>query len=132
MRRDFMLPETDRVFLEREFKTWETILQDHKRWLILRDQSVPDGYQQKTVDLALMIETNYPIGQLDMIYVYPTLIRMDGKTISNTQAKQPLEGKQYQRWSRHRTKENPWRPGEDCVETHLNLVHDWFRRELEK
>lgn len=132
MRRDFMLPEADRVFLEREFENWETILDGHGRWLILRNQPVPEGYHQKTVDLALKIEANYPTGQIDMVFVHPALTRKDGKNIPNTEAKQPLEGKHYQRWSRHRTGNNPWRPGEDGVETHLNLVCDWFRREFEK
>ena len=30
----------------------------------------------------------------------------------------------------HRTNENPWRRGYDCIETHLLLVNEWLAREL--
>jgi hypothetical protein len=45
---------------------------------------------------------------------------------------QSLDGKSFQRWSRHRTAENPWRIGRDNLGTHIILVEDWLAREFEK
>jgi hypothetical protein len=38
--------------------------------------------------------------------------------------------KRYQQWSRHRTAQNPWRPGLDNVCTHLLQVNNWLEREF--
>ena len=56
-----------------------------------------------TVTAAIRIETGYPNTELNMVYFFPALARMDGKPIGATDAPQPLDGKTYQRWSRHRT-----------------------------
>ncbi len=79
-----------------------------------------------------MEKSGYPIAALDMVYVFPALVRRDGRPIPQTNAVQQLDGKSWQRWSRHRTAENPWRPGEDCVEHHIFLVEDWFAREFSR
>ena len=85
-----------------------------------------------TVTVAIRIETGYPNTQLNMVYFYPALARVDGKPIGATEAQQPLDGKIYQRWSRHRTAENPWKIGRDHIGTHVILIEDWRDRELEK
>jgi hypothetical protein len=38
---------------------------------------------------------------------------------------------EFQQWSRHRTQQNAWRPGEDDISTYLSLVDDWLRREFD-
>ena len=43
-----------------------------------------------------------------------------------------VDGKDFQQWSRHRTTESPWRPGEDDLSSHLVLVDDWLEREFKK
>ncbi len=67
---------------------------------------------------------------LDMMYVYPALMRTDGKPIGRVEVMQAIDGKQFQRWSRHRTNANPWVSGEDSLETHIYLVEDFFRSEF--
>ena len=64
-----------------------------------------------------------------MAFFFPALARLDGKAIN---AATPLQrdGKTFQQWSRHRTGQNPWRPGEDDVSTHLVLVEYWLEKEL--
>jgi hypothetical protein len=83
-----------------------------------------------TVSAAIRIETGYPMAPLDMVFFHPALARVDGTQIKATQVVQTIDGKQYQRWSRHRTKANPWKPGEDSLATHLVLVEDWLEREF--
>jgi hypothetical protein len=90
---------------------------------------VPAGYNHSVVIAALQIEQTYPDTQLDMVWFHPALSRADGKEIKNL-SDQSLEGKTFQRWSRHRTEQNKWRPGEDYLGTHVALVEDWLLREF--
>lgn len=129
MRRQFLLPQQDREFLEARSLVWETITEAGVQWLLVHDFPVPTGYNANKTIAALMISPGYPDAQLDMVYFYQPLVRADGKAI-NALATQSLDGKIFQRWSRHRSAQNPWRPGEDNVSTHLALVEAWLEREL--
>ncbi len=129
MRRQFLLPQRDREFLDARGLEWETITDAGTQWLLIHDFPVPAGYNCEKVVATLMIAPGYPDAQLDMVYFYPPLTRNDGRAI-NTPADQLLDGKIYQRWSRHRTGQNPWRPGEDDVSTQLLLVEGWLEKEL--
>jgi len=132
MRRDFSLSEEDQRFLERLGLPWETILGANpaQRWLLIHDHPVPLGYAVDRVTVAIQIVPGYPDGPLDMVYVFPPLVRRDGKTINATQCTESVDGKPFQRWSRHLTAANPWRPGHDNLESYHYLVCDWFRREF--
>lgn len=79
----------------------------------------------------LRIESGYPEAQIDMAYFYPDLRRSDGTALKAI-ASDSFDGKQWQRWSRHRTPQNPWRPGIDNVSTHLSAVQSWLKLELNK
>jgi hypothetical protein len=129
MRRQFSLPEADETFLESLGLLWEAIIENGVRWVFLHGYPVPPGYNHDRVVVAIRVETGYPEAQLDMVYFYPPLARLDGVAIGALST-QPLDGKSFQRWSRHRTGVNPWRPGEDDLSTHLSLVEDWLEREF--
>jgi hypothetical protein len=75
------------------------------------------------------LAATYPEAQIDMAYFLPALVRGDGGAIRQL-SDHRLDGKVWQRWSRHRTAENPWQPGVDCLETHMLLVSVWLVREL--
>jgi hypothetical protein len=132
MRRDFALPESDIAFLESLELPWETINDQGMQWVIIRDFPVCKGYNVERVDVAIKIETGYPRSALDMAYFYPRLSRLDNKVINASESMQNIEGKSYQRWSRHRTSQNPWREGIDDLSTHLSLVQFWFEHEFIK
>jgi hypothetical protein len=82
-----------------------------------------------TTTVALRIEPMYPDVQIDMAYFKPGLSRSDGRPI-HTITTESIDGQTFQRWSRHRTSENPWRPGIDCLATHLGQVEHWLANEL--
>lgn len=130
-RRQFTLPEDDIQFLEDYGLAWETI-NDGSQWLLLDRFPTGDGYIEKEVTVAVRIETGYPFTPLDMVYLEPALKRTDGKSIPATQATQSIDGRSFQRWSRHRTPQNPWKPGVDNLGSHIHLVEDWLQREFEK
>ena len=131
LRRDFDLLAQDEKFLEEYRLPWEAI-SDGSQWVLIREFPTHDGYNHLRVTAAIRMETGYPNTELNMVYFFPTLARKDGRVIGATQDKQVINGKTYQRWSRHRTAQNPWRPGVDGVDTHVFLIEDWLAREFER
>jgi hypothetical protein len=131
MKRQFQLPETDVVFLDGLGLPWEAVNDGGMQWVIIHNYPVPEGYSVTDVSVAIKIESGYPRAQLDMAYFFPALSRSDGKAI-NAITFQSIDGKLFQRWSRHRTGENPWREGVDDLSTHIALVSFWFEKELIK
>jgi len=127
-RRQFLLPLEDTEHLEARGLAWETINAEGGPWLILHDYSLIPGYNHQKIDIAINIISGYPIAALDMIYVYPALALANGKGIGGLTPRQ-IDGKIWQQWSRHRTAQNPWRAGLDCIATHLALAEWWFEKE---
>ena len=132
MRRELQLPPDDFAYLEDNHPGWEIFREGAVSWLLLPEYTVPEGYEHKTVTVALRIEAGYPDTQIDMVYFSPGLKRTDGESIPATQVQVTIDGKSYQRWSRHRTSQNPWRAGEDDIHTHMFLVRHWLEREFKK
>ena len=131
MRRDFDLAAEDVAFLNEYGLEWEAVL-DGSPWIVLHGFPTPPGYNHAYVSVAIRIETGYPYAQLDMAYFEPALARVDGKAIGATESSQSIAGKVFQRWSRHRTAANPWKPGTDSLGSHILLIEDWLQREFEK
>lgn len=131
LRCNFDLPDDDIIFLDSLGLTWETISEGSVRRVVIYGRSLPDGYNQRQVDLNFRIEPMYPDTQLDMVYFTPALSRKDGTGIGAL-SNDIFDGKVWQRWSRHRTPQNPWRPGIDNIETHYILVGAWLERDQGK
>lgn len=130
MRREFLLPEEDVGALDALGYTWETILADGVRWLLVHNWPVPKGLTAGRVTVAVRIVAGYPAAALDMIYLNPPLQRRDGCAIPNL-SPLLLDGATYQQWSRHYTAANPWRIGLDDVTSHLRAAEEWLRRAAE-
>lgn len=131
MRQQFILPEADISHLHARGLSWESIIERNNRWLLIHDFPIPEGYNHSKVIAAVRIDSGYPDTQLDMVYFYPSLALSNNKPIGALSS-QILDGKTYQQWSRHRTPQNPWRPGEDDLAAHLLLVEYWLKREIGK
>jgi hypothetical protein len=130
-RQDFTLPEADEAYLIGLGLPWETILDGGSRWLVIHDWQLPTGYNHQKTSLALLIPDNYSDSQIDMVYFQQHLARTDGRAIGALSS-QAIAGATWQRWSRHRTSQNPWRVGVDDVASHLALVDEWLCREFTK
>ena len=130
MRCDFDLPAHDVEFLSSTDWDWETVRDGTANWLLLHQFVVPPGYSQQVVTAALRIEPGYSDTQIDMVYFNPSLARTDGRHVGGTDGTGTILGQTFQRWSRHRTGANPWRPGLDDVSTHIALVRHWLEREF--
>jgi len=129
LRREFRLPSADEQYLDGLDLDWETVKDAGQLWLLIHNWKIPGGYNTQTARVALQIPGGYADSQIDMVYFFPHLERIDRRPIGALST-QMINGQSYQRWSRHRTTLNPWRPGVDDVSTHLTLVHDWLTREL--
>jgi hypothetical protein len=130
VRRQFDLPSFDTGYLGSIGLDWETLIVGSGRWLLIYNWPVPAGYTVESTTVALQIPPSYPEAPIDMAYFCPALARKDNQPIGRTESSELLDGKSFQRWSRHRTNEAPWRPGDDDVATHLVLVGDWLEREF--
>lgn len=130
-RQDFLLSEHDNEYLASAGYSFETIKEGNHQWLILRELPMPNGYNVDRADVAILIPPAYPSTPLDMAYFFPALQRADGRPIGKLTNK-VVEGKNFQRWSRHRTPQNPWKLGEDDVSSHLAYMNYWLVEELKK
>lgn len=128
-RQHFALPPEDTAFLERNGLPWEALIEGGIRRVVIYSYPVPAGYRQASVDLFLRIENSYPDTQIDMVYFHPALQTGAGHSICAI-SNENFDGKVWQRWSRHRTPQNPWRPGIDNIESHLILVTEWMAKEV--
>lgn len=125
----FSLLPKDELFLRESNMTWKTVV-DGKRWLIIENYVLPEGYTHKECSVAIEIPSSYPSAQLDMFYCFPALSLSSGKTIPQAQVFQSIEGNSYQRWSRHRAP-GSWSPQKDSVISQLGLVEESLMREVE-
>jgi hypothetical protein len=132
VRRDLVLPPDDVAYLNASHPGWQTIRDGKACWLVIPDYRVPEGYNHQVVKAVLRLEPGYPDTQIDMVFFSPLLTRTDGATIPATGTQRTINGESFQRWSRHRSTRNPWRPGEDNIESHLLLVQHWLEREFAK
>lgn len=130
-RREFDLQQRDVEFLEASGWNWELVGSGGNGHIMIHGFQVPAGYNHKEVTVALRIEPAYDDVQIDMAYFHPALARSNGSPIRQI-SEQQIDGKPFQRWSRHRTRQNPWRPGIDYVGTHMALVEEWLKREVAK
>jgi Prokaryotic E2 family E len=126
MRREFALSEDDTEGLDAMGLRWETVRKGGP-WLLLHDFEFPAGYHHQCGSVAIQMPGNYPVAPLDMAYFFPHLARMDGRPLRQTNVFQPIEGKPWQRWSRHYR----WVPGQHTVCTHIVLVRHWLKTALQ-
>ena len=131
MRRQFSLPAEDMEWLEGCGYGFELINEAGVQRVVLHDYAVPEGYNASRVKVNVRIETGYPDAQIDMAYFLPHLALANGRQIGAL-AVDAFDGQTWQRWSRHRTPANPWRPGIDGLATHFALIDEWLIRETKK
>lgn len=127
-RRDFSLLGKDAAFLDRMGYDWDTI-NDGRRWIVVRNYTLPAGYHVASCALAVEMPASYPTSEIDMFYCDPPLRLVSGSEPDRTEARQGIDGVEYQRWSRHR-EAGTW-SADDCVATHFGLVELAISREVE-
>jgi hypothetical protein len=125
-RREFALSAADQAFLNSLRLHWEALNRGERLWVIIYGMPLPAGFQVPVADVAIEIAAGYPTSQLDMAYFYPSLALTNGRPLTCVEAIEQLEGKGWQRWSRHRVGKSVWVPGVDDLEKHFAYVQDWL------
>ncbi len=131
MRRQFVLPAEDMEWLEGCGNGFELVSGAGGQRVVLLDYAMPTGYNLSRANVNVRIDTGYPDAQIDMVYFFPHLALASGRKIGAL-SDDPFDGQTWQRWSRHRTPANPWRPGIDGLATHFALIDEWLVRETRK
>ncbi|EOL8949508.1 multiubiquitin domain-containing protein [Cronobacter dublinensis] len=126
LRRDFELLDNDENYLNEMGFQWETCANEQSRWLVINDYVLPEGYNQKQVQLVLLIPEGYPMSLLDMFYVFPELKLSNGSEIPATQIRVVIDQNTFQGWSRHR----PWDPNTDSVISQLAMANGCLLKEV--
>lgn len=131
MRRQFSLPAEDMAWLEGCGLPYELVSEGGVLRVVLHNHPVPAGYNVSEVSVNVRIDAGYPDAQIDMAYFHPDLTLTSGRPIGAVSA-DAFDSRVWQRWSRHRTPTNPWRPGVDGLATHFALVEQWLNKEASK
>ncbi|ANB98500.1 multiubiquitin domain-containing protein [Vibrio parahaemolyticus] len=127
---DFSLLEKDTDYLNKLGFEWETLMDGGRRWLIIRNYTLPNGYNHEKVDMAIDIPAAYPGAALDMFYCFPSLKLDSGTVIAQTSCHMSIAGKSYQRWSRHLNGKTRWNPLTDSVMTQMAVIEESILREV--
>lgn len=129
MRRDFTPYAEDAEFLDSRGAPWEAVREGARMWYILHEYQPPEGYLPETVSAAFILPSSYPSTQIDMVYFHPPLTRADGKNPAAL-TNRAFDGKQWQRWSRHRNSPSDWKDGVDFLGTHLAYINGVLATEI--
>lgn len=126
----FEVLQKDSEYLQQVFGNFKTVIDQGHRWLIVDNYVLPPGYSHKEITLAIEIPGLYPQAEIDMFYTYPRIYLSNGTTPPCTEVNQMIDGKNYQRWSRHRSGISQWNPAIDSVITHFSLIEESLFREV--
>ena len=130
-RQDFKLLPDDRHFLNSLGLRWEAVLEGGScAWSSTIGRRRMAGYNVDAADVHVRMTAVTPTFKS----TWRTSRRLSpGATVASTGCPAfQFDGRQWQRWSRHRTANSPWRIGEDGLLTHTQYVYAWLEAELRK
>ncbi len=116
-----MLPPNDQGYLDERFPGCSVTNDGGMIAVVVPGFPLPAGFTTGRADLLLRLSPGYPDVHPDMWWFEPYVVRVDGRPIPATDAREQHLGRTWQRWSRHL---NPgqWRTGIDSLESYLSLV----------
>lgn len=130
LRREFTLLSKDEAYLNERSIHWETFVEGGRRWLLLRNFMVPEGYNHPVIDIAIDVPPTYPKSEIDMFHCHPQLELLSGCEIAQTSVRTAIAGQSFQQWSRHLNGETRWNPATDSVMTHIAVIEAALSQEV--
>lgn len=121
------LPHTDTAYFDERGIAYEVTSESNMTCVVLRQFSLPTGYDRASADLLLRLSPQYPDVPPDMWWFEPAVRLADGRSVQATECVEQHLGRSWQRWSRH-FGPGQWRSGIDCLESFVALI----RKELER
>lgn len=122
-----MLPSTDTTYLAERGVNHTVTTDANMTCILIRDYSLPAGFDRSKSDLLLRFNAGYPDVPPDMWWFDPPVKRADGQSIPATEVVEQFFDRSWQRWSRH-LPQGHWQSGIDSLESYLALV----RKELQR
>ena len=113
-----LIPEPDKQYLKDKQFTYELTKVASEIHLVLRNWPFPEAYNPRVADVLIRIPPGYPMGQLDMFYTSPTIMKTNGAFPEACQQMENHSDRTWQRWSRH----HPWRSGIDNLRTFITAM----------
>ena len=133
-RREFGLLEKDEAYLNERSLRWETFVDSQvdstRRWLLLHNFVLPEGYNHSVVSIAIEVPPTYPQSEIDMFHCYPHLTLNTGCVIGDTSGRTAIERQTFQQWSRHLIGQTRWNPATDSVMTHIAVIEAALSKEV--
>lgn len=127
--RAFDLLDADEEYLDRLGLRWETVIEvDERRWLLIHNYPLTDGYTVERTLLALEVPPTYPQAALYGFYAFPPLALKSGHEIPSTQLRGKIRGHEFHGWSRNRGAV-AWNTAKDNVVTQLALADEAMAKE---
>ena len=116
-----MLPDADREYLERSGIAHRVFEADGLLNVERLDFPVPDGLNARTASILFRLSASYPDTPPDMWWIIPHLTPVSGRAIPATEVIETIDGRSWQRWSRH-LDPAAWRSGIDSLESYVRLL----------
>lgn len=117
------LPESDREYLERAGIAHRVFEEGGMLNVELLEFSVPDGLNARHVNVLFRLSPSYPDTPPDMWWIIPHLTPVGGGAIPATEVIETIDGRSWQRWSRH-LDPAVWRSGIDGLESYVRLLRN--------
>ena len=129
-RREFGLLGKDEAYLNERSLHWETFVDGGRRWLLLSNFVLPEGFNHSVVDIAIDVPPTYPRSEIDMFHCFPHLKLGNGRVIGETSGRTAIAGRTFQQWSRHLNGQSRWNPATDSAMTHIAVIGAALLREV--
>lgn len=117
------LPEADIAFLERSGIPYRVFEEGGMLNVELIDFPLPDGLNARTAHVLFRLSSSYPDTPPDMWWIIPHLTPVGGGQIPATGVLETIDGRSWQRWSRH-LDPAAWRSGIDGLESYVRLLRN--------
>ena len=121
------LPATDHDFLDHAGISYRMFEEAGMLNVELIDFPIPDGLNARNASVLFRLSPSYPDTPPDMWWVIPHLAPLEGGVIPATEIIETIDGRSWQRWSRH-LDATSWRSGIDGLESYVRLL----RNELDR
>jgi hypothetical protein len=118
-----ILPEPDRQFLQDAAINHRVFEEGGMLNVELISFPLPDGLNTPSANVLFRLSPSYPDVPPDMWWIIPHLSPARGGVIPATELIETIDGRSWQRWSRH-LDAIAWRSGVDGLESYIRLLRN--------
>ncbi len=117
------LPEADREYLDRGGYSYRVFEEGGLLNVELLHFPLPAGLNAPSASVLFRLSPSYPDTPPDMWWIIPHLTPVNGGVIPATELIETIDGRNWQRWSRH-LDQTSWRSGIDGLESYVRILRN--------